>query len=178
MAGLGWLRFAGATGPLGPAALFGLLVGHGLLLPLPATALTVFAGAAFGPVAGCVLCVAGNVVGAALAWAVARRLGPGLRSRLPAAWRTRLAAGIQDRAFGTVLVARLVPWLPLAPVSWLCGALDVPFVPYLAATALGVLPETAALAWLGSSVGGVALGGVVAVGLAWWLWRRSRRAPR
>ncbi len=176
MASLHLLRFVRAAGPLAPAALFVLLVAHGLLLPLPATALTVLAGAAFGPVAGFAVSVAGNVAGAALAWAIARHFGPGLRAHLPAAWQARLATAARGRAFAAVLAARLLPWLPLAPVSWLCGALDVPFVPYLAATALGVLPETAALAWFGASVGLGALGVAAAAGLVWWLWRRSRSA--
>ncbi len=170
------LRWVRASGPLAPAALFGLLAAHGLLLPVPATALTVLAGAAFGPVAGLAVSWVGNVVGAVLAWGVARRFGPGLRARLPAAWRARLAAAAHGRAFTVVLAARLLPWLPLAPVSWACGAMDVPLAPYLAATALGVLPETAVLAWFGSSAGLGLLGAAAAAVLVWWLWRCLRPA--
>lgn len=153
------------------------------LLPVPKSLATVAAGAAFGLASGSLLAWLGAVLGALVAFAVARGLGRDLVAR---GLRGRLAAVddvLGDRGFVTVLVARLIPVVPFTAVNYGAGVTGVRVLPYLTATMLGMVPGTLAYAALGA-YGGVdptrtalTLAALVALSVGGWGLARQRRRP-
>jgi uncharacterized membrane protein YdjX (TVP38/TMEM64 family) len=101
----------------------------------------------------------------------------------------RFDALMTGRPFVAVLLGRLMPVLPFFALSYGAGLLGIRFAPYLAATAVGLLPSTTVQVGIGASVGFVAAGGsliallpavacVVALSaVAAVTWRRRRRSP-
>ncbi len=121
------------------------------LVFFPASVLTVLGGLAFGPVWGLVWTIVASNASAASAYVVARFFGDG-----PVAERLRRLLGeIVERAtnapFETTLLMRLL-YLPFDPVSYVAGFIRLGFIPFMAGSALGSLPGTAAFVGFGASV--------------------------
>lgn len=117
----------------------------------PAMVLAIAGGLAFGPLLGTVYLVIGTVLGAALIFAAARRLGRGWFERVRPAWLPlqELDERVARHGFKTILLLRLAPVLPWDAVSVLAGLSPVRFRPYIAATALGSVPGALAFSYCG-----------------------------
>ncbi|MDK9500929.1 VTT domain-containing protein [Streptomyces katrae] len=114
--------------------------------------LNVAAGVLFGVPAGLALAVAGTTLGAVLAFALGRSLGrealqPRLKGKVLAAVDRRLT----EQGFRSMLLLRLVPGVPFQAINLAAAFSGVRLWPYTAATALGVLPGTAAYVTAGAS---------------------------
>lgn len=112
---------------------------------VPKPLLNLAAGALFGLPEGLLLAVLGSTLGAGLAFGTGRVLGrdalrPLLRGR---AWRA-LDRGLTDRGFRAVLMLRLFPGMPFAVANYGAAISGVRLRTFLAATAVGVVPGTAA----------------------------------
>ena len=124
----------------------------------PTFALSIVAGWAFGFVDGVLSMMIATVGAAVIAWLMARFLaGRGLAAWL--AEHPKLSAvhhGLLGRspwrAGGLLFVARLPPQIPFALLNLLAGATRAPFVPFLLATFLGMLPRTALATWTASTM--------------------------
>lgn len=169
------------AGPWGPV-LYVLGYAALVLVPTPASVLTILAGALFGLLEGVLLAWLGALLGAVGGFAIGRRLGRPAVDRLLGG---RLAQA--DRVFAhhglpAVLAVRLVPVFPFTPLNYAAGLVGVKFRHYLLGSALGMLPGATAYAAVGAS-GANPLGIVVAVaGLVllvvvggWWGRRILRR---
>jgi uncharacterized membrane protein YdjX (TVP38/TMEM64 family) len=177
-----------ATGGAGWAV---LVVGTALLLlaPVPRSALSVVVGVLLGLGGGLAVAFAGGMLGAVGAFALSRTLGRETVQRLAGPRLVRFDALMTGRPFVSVLLGRLMPVLPFFALSYGAGLLGIRFAPYLAATAVGLLPSTTVQVGIGASVGFVvaggsllallpALAGALALGaLAAVTWRRRRRSP-
>ncbi len=112
---------------------------------VPRPALNAAAGLLLGAGEGLPLAVLGSTLGAALAFALGRRLG---RDALRPFLRGRVLTGLDRRfteqGFRSVLLMRLFPGLPFQAGNFAAAFSGVRFGPYLAATAIGVVPATAA----------------------------------
>jgi uncharacterized membrane protein YdjX (TVP38/TMEM64 family) len=190
----GWIARA-ADGPWLVPVLLAAYAARAVVL-FPATALTLFAGYALGPIGGALVAWAGGVGSAALAYGLARAVRPrrgagaGKEAAPDAAaagragWRARLSRN----AFEAILIARLAA-APGDVVNVTAGVVRAPLGAFLAATALGGAPGLLAVVWAGASLEGafrveglqvrpglvvasVAMG-VAALGLSAWLRRRS-----
>ena len=149
---LGWLDYRGAVrhmdriqrshGMIGFTLAFVVIYGFGTAIGFPALPFTVAAGVLFGTELGSVLSWTGALVGAVVGYWLARTVGHDIVVR----WLTRSprASGAVARArdFDGLLRLRLIPVLPLGTVNFVGGLARAPFAPYLAATALGVIPST------------------------------------
>jgi uncharacterized membrane protein YdjX (TVP38/TMEM64 family) len=115
------------------------IVTVGFSLP-GATFLTVAGGFLFGFVTGAIAAAIGATVGATLIFLVARTaLGePLLRRAGPRA--RQIAKGFRDEAFSYLLFLRLVPVFPFFLVNLVPAFAGVRLKPFVAATAIGVLP--------------------------------------
>lgn len=174
---------AGAGGWAQVALVAGYVVAT--LLLLPKNVLSVAAGLLFGAAAGVALVWVGAVLGASAAFWVGRALGRDGVRRLVGRQMARLDGLVERHGVLAVLVARLVPVVPFTVVNYGSGLTAVRFVPYLLATAVGILPGTIAYVVLGAygddpgswpflaSVGTLAL--LAAAGLVGAHVRRSRR---
>lgn len=133
-----------------------------VLVPTPASVLTILAGALFGVLWGTLLAWAGALLGALGGFALGRRLGrPAvdrlLRGRLQQADRV-----LSDHGLVAVLAVRLLPLFPFTPVNYAAGLLGVRRRDYALGTAVGIVPGALAYAALGASGAnplGIAVGG-------------------
>jgi uncharacterized membrane protein YdjX (TVP38/TMEM64 family) len=125
-------------------------------LSVPGAAfLTVSGGFLFGVVAGGSAAVIGATMGATLIFLVARSaLGePLLRRAGPRA--VKLAHGFRDDAFSYLLFLRLVPVFPFFLVNLVPAFAGVRLAPFVAATALGVIPAAFVYAFAGTGLDSV-----------------------
>ena len=125
-------------------------------LSLPgAVFLTVSGGFLFGLAVGASAAVIGATIGATLIFLVARTaLGePLLRRAGPRA--AQLAQGFRDDAFSYLLFLRLVPAFPFFLVNLVPAFAGVRLVPFVAATALGVIPGALVYAFAGTGLDSV-----------------------
>ncbi len=123
---------------------------------LPGAAfLTVAGGFLFGLLVGTAAAIVGATVGATLVFLVARTaLGePLLRRASPRA--TQLAKDFREDAFSYLLFLRLVPAFPFFLVNLVPAFAGVRLGPFIAATALGVIPAAAAFALAGTGLDSV-----------------------
>lgn len=139
-----------AWGAWGPLA---FLVAYALLQPigLSSHVFIVAASLVWSPTLGMILSWTGTLIASAVAFAFARWMGrEWVQRRLPARlrrWDDALAA----HGFRTVLVMRLLLFT-FGPMQLMLGISTVRFVPFLAATALGVLPLIALESYVGAGV--------------------------
>ncbi|MAO79126.1 TVP38/TMEM64 family protein [uncultured Nocardioides sp.] len=162
---------AGAWGPvlyvIGYAAL--------VLVPTPASVLTILGGALFGLVEGVLLAWLGAVLGAVGGFAIGRRLGRPAVDRLLGGRLAQADRVLAEHGLSAVLAVRLVPLFPFTPLNYASGLVGVRWRHYLVGSALGMLPGATAYAAVGAS-GADPLGIVVAaaglvllvVAGGWW----------
>jgi uncharacterized membrane protein YdjX (TVP38/TMEM64 family) len=139
-------------GPWGPAA---FLLAFALLQPIGVSAhvFIVAATLVWSPRDGVLLSWVGVLLSSSVAFWFARWMGhEWVQSRLPARLR-RWDGALATHGFRTVLLMRLVLFT-FGPMQFMLGISRVRFVPYLVATALGVLPMIAIESFAGASLVG------------------------
>jgi uncharacterized membrane protein YdjX (TVP38/TMEM64 family) len=125
-------------------------------LSVPGAAfLTVCGGFLFGLAVGASAAAIGATIGATVIFLVARTaLGePLLRRAGPRA--AKLAQGFRDDAFSYLLFLRLVPAFPFFLVNLVPAFAGVGLLPFVTATALGVIPGSAVYAFAGTGLDSV-----------------------
>jgi uncharacterized membrane protein YdjX (TVP38/TMEM64 family) len=176
-------RIAEAWGAWAPVVSIALMILHSFL-PFPAELIAIANGMLFGPVWGTLVTWIGAMLGAALAFALARSYGRPLVDRLVArqAWAgaEALHACCDAR---TLLIARLVPVISFNLINYAAGVLGVGWWRFLWTTSLGVLPITVASVALGNQLMGpmwnawLAGSGLLLALYLGWRWYGARR-PR
>lgn len=147
--------FVGGHRVLAVLAYIGIYI-VAVALSLPgAVFLTVSGGFLFGLAVGASAAAIGATIGATLIFLVARTaLGePLLRRAGPRA--AQLAQGFRDDAFSYLLFLRLVPAFPFFLVNLVPAFAGVRFGPFVAATALGVIPGALVYAFAGTGLDSV-----------------------
>lgn len=140
---------AGIFAPLGYIFIYFLAT----LLGVPATILTLSAGALFGVFWGAFWTVIGATLGATAAFLVARFVaGDWAKQQFEGGDRLRqLSQGIEENGFWFALSIRLAPVFPFNAINYLFGLTPISLPAYVLATAIGIIPGTLAYAWLGQS---------------------------
>jgi uncharacterized membrane protein YdjX (TVP38/TMEM64 family) len=184
--GTDWVdRHVRDQGPAGEG-LF-LLLGAALTaVGLPRQAVAFLGGYAFGAALGTGLALLAQLLGCALGFFWARWVGQGwaerrLAGRVGAHLRP-LVGTLRAHPFGSTLALRLFPVGNNLALNLLAGLSGLAPLPFLAASALGYLPQTVVFALLGKGVRvdgawQLALAGLLlalSVGLGLWLMRRHR----
>ncbi len=139
------------SGTLGPALFVAIDVALTVAL-VPGTALTLASGALFGPVYGTIYAVVGATIGATAAFLIGRALGRDGVRKLLGPRTPRIENALEHTGFGAMLVLRLLPVVPFNGLNYAAGVTGIAARSYVAATILGILPGTAAVASAGSSV--------------------------
>jgi len=121
------------------------------LLLFPASLLTLAGAFVFGPVWGMLLVIIGSNASALLAYTVGRFFGHGLVQGGADGVVQRYADRMRTHGFETVFLMRLL-FVPYDAVNYLAGFLHIHWLPFIAATALGSLPGTAAFVLFGASI--------------------------
>ncbi|GAA2300839.1 VTT domain-containing protein [Streptomyces caniferus] len=166
----------------GPTALvvFALAYAACTTVFVPRPVLNLAAGALFGSQAGTATALAGTVLGAGLTFGLGRLLGQdALRPLLRARWLTAADRQLSEHGFRSMVVIRLLPGLPFCAMNYCAAVSRMGWVPYLVATALGSIPNTAAYAVAGArastptspvfllAMGFIAVSALGALAVAW-----------
>lgn len=138
---------AGWSGYLAFVVLYALAT----VLMVPGTASTVTAGLVYGGVVGGILSVVGATLGAAGAYLAARGVGRQAAESLLGDRSAAIDRWLSERQFRSVLVLRLLPVVPFNLLNYGAGLSSVGFLPFVAATAVGIVPATFLIAALGDS---------------------------
>lgn len=143
-------RQIGGLGPWGPLA-FGLFYVVAVLLMVPASALTLAAGALFGPVIGTITVSLASTLGAALAFLIARSLA---REQMAEWVRSdpRLAAldrALHKHGWRLAALLRLSPIVPFNLQNYLYGLTGIPFRTCMLTSWVTMLPGTILYVCLG-----------------------------
>lgn len=145
-----WVRSAGVWGILMFAALY---IAATVML-IPGSILTLGAGFVYGPLWGTLLVSPVSVVGAFIAFSLARgRLRPWIEDKVQGNTHFEVIDKVVgDKGFKIVALLRLSPVFPFAFLNYALGLTGVRVRSYVLATFLGMLPATFLYTFLGSLV--------------------------
>lgn len=179
-----WVDSFGLLGPLVFIVIMALSV---LFAPIPNAPIFMAAGLAWGPVLGTAYCMAGLILGSAMAFWVARRFG---RRHLPRLIGAKNAARVDSLVLEmggrVVFWSRMIPAVNFDWISFVAGMTAIPFRVFIIYSALGMLFPTAISVVAGDGLGRdfritLAAGGawvaVIVISAAVY-WRRRRNGAR
>lgn len=122
-------------------------------LSLPgAMFLTIAGGLVFGTAAGAAAAILAATAGATLLFLIARSAVGEWLARRVGPLAERLAEDFRRDAFSYILFLRLVPVFPFWIVNLVPALAGAGLAPFVAATAIGVIPATIAFAFLGAGL--------------------------
>ncbi|WP_419993011.1 TVP38/TMEM64 family protein [Streptomyces boninensis] len=168
-------------------AFFGLAYGLCTAALVPRPLLNLASGALFGLQGGLAAAVAGTVIGAGISFGLGRVLGQAaLRGPVQRArWLAAADRHLSRHGFRSMLALRVFPGVPFAAANYCAAVSRMGWTPFLAATAVGCVPNTAAYVVAGSSASDPLSPGffaalafiVISAGAgAGVAWRRRRRS--
>ncbi|MFI5831188.1 TVP38/TMEM64 family protein [Streptomyces sp. NPDC051578] len=177
--------------PVGAATLlFATVYGLCTAAFVPRPLLNLAAGAVLGSPLGLLAAVAGTVLGAAISFGLGRALGrSALRPLVRGRWLRAADGQLGRHGFRSMLAIRLFPGVPFAAANYCAAVSRCGWLPFLCATALGTVPNTAAYVIAGASAsapdspaflvsfGFIAVSGVVAAAVAWRKRHRLAAPP-
>jgi uncharacterized membrane protein YdjX (TVP38/TMEM64 family) len=121
--------------------------------------MTLAGGLLFGAWVGTALTVVGATIGACLLFLAARSaLAPLLAGRA-AGLLDRIRPGLERDGFFYLLTLRLIPVVPFWLANLAPALVGMPFLPYAAATAIGIIPGTAVFSGIGAGLGDILAAG-------------------
>ncbi|MFF0225182.1 TVP38/TMEM64 family protein [Streptomyces sp. NPDC004629] len=127
------------------AAVFAVAYGLCTVPFVPRPLLNLAAGALFGSSLGLGTALVGTVLGAALAFGLGRVLGQdALRPLLRGRWLRAADGQLSRHGFRSMMAARLFPGVPFWAANYCAAVSRMGWLPFLLATALGSIPNTAA----------------------------------
>ncbi|MEU1085877.1 TVP38/TMEM64 family protein [Streptomyces sp. NPDC005576] len=173
----GWpAQLTGGTAAL----LFGLAYGVSTVAFAPRPLLNLAAGALFGTQTGLAAALAGTVLGAGISFLLGRVLGQeALRTLVRGRWLKAADRLLSRHGFRSMLALRLFPGVPFAAANYCAATSRMRYAPFLLATGLGSIPNTAAYVVAGSeaasptspafllAMGFIVVSGVGGVLVAW-----------
>ncbi len=137
------------AGPVAAAA-FLLLYAGCTLAGVPRHTLSTTTGVVFGLGWGLPVAYLGSLLGAGVAFWLARRLGRRAVARLGGPRVAAFNEGLARRGFWAVLGARLTPVLPFTVLNYAAGISEIDKRTYSAGTLIGVIPGTIGYVALGA----------------------------
>lgn len=171
-------------GPWAPVISLALMMMQAIISPIPAFALSIANGWAFGAFWGAVLSLAGRSLAATLCFYLARALGKDAVESLVGVHAARRSEDwFEQWGVQSVLLTRLIPFFSFDLVSYAAGLSRLRFNRFILATVIGEIPAAILYSWVGARApdhiwilllanAAVFLG---AVTVSYWLRRRARR---
>jgi uncharacterized membrane protein YdjX (TVP38/TMEM64 family) len=136
-------------GAWGAVVLVGAMLAHAVIF-FPSEIVNAAAGFAFGFWPALVLAMVGWTASGVLAYALGRAAGRPLLHRLAGPERfVRAERMVAAGGISALLAVRLVPLIPFSLVGYVAGATRVPLWRYTWTSAVGVLPITVTVVYLG-----------------------------
>lgn len=124
----------------------------GTSVGLPGLPFNVAAGALFGTVIGGALAWVGSLLGAAIGYWIARTVGHNEVLRWVKKYKRTDTAVVQAQHFLGMLRLRLIPVLPIGVVNFIGGLARTPFLAYIGATAIGIVPSVIIYSYFADSL--------------------------
>ncbi|ATL26050.1 TVP38/TMEM64 family protein [Streptomyces formicae] len=162
-------------------ALFAVAYGACTAAFVPRPLLNLAAGALFGTAAGLGAAIAGTVFGAGIAFGLGRMLGQdALRPLLRGKWLKAADGQLSSHGFRSMLAVRLFPGVPFAAANYCAAVSRMGWLPFLLATGIGSVPNTAAYVVAGArastptspvfliAMGFIAVTGLGGAAVAWF----------
>lgn len=154
----GWVSGLGFAGYV----LYALVYAACVVLFIPASILTLGAGATFGVIKGTIVVVIGATLGATGAFIVARTIA---RKRVEAMAAKDRRFRALDKAISTegakiVLLVRLAVVFPFTYSNYVFGLTGVRVLPYALATLVGIIPGSIAFVYIGAAAAAATAGTV------------------
>lgn len=155
---------------------------------IPGSVLTLSGGFIFGPLYGTIYNLSGAVIGATIAFLIARYTAGDWVAKRTGGRLKQLIEGVEKEGWRFIAVVRLIPLFPFNLLNYALGLTQVSLATYVIASAIFMLPGAAAYTYVGS-LGRSALAGetekivnqaLIAVGLLVllavipWLIKRFR----
>jgi uncharacterized membrane protein YdjX (TVP38/TMEM64 family) len=138
------------------AAVYVLCYAAVVALSVPGAAIMTLAGGfLFGVPTGASLTVIGATLGATVLFLIARFAAGDFLRRRAGPFLARMTEGFRKDAFNYLLFLRLMPVFPFWAVNLAPALLGMPLVPFVLATALGIIPGTVIYTAFGAGLGGV-----------------------
>ncbi|MGZ4871437.1 MAG: TVP38/TMEM64 family protein [Candidatus Angelobacter sp.] len=189
-----WAKGMGLAG----GALYAVVYILGTALFFPGLPLTLGAGFLYGAIIGTLVVSPASVVGASLAFLIARYVARDWVTRRLKKYPQAAAIdrAIEKNGFKAVVLLRLQPVLPFNILNYALGLTSIRLRDYMLASWIGMFPATVLYVYLGSIMNDVSdllrgrpnsgmagrlllWGGLAAiVVLVWWLGRIARKALR
>jgi uncharacterized membrane protein YdjX (TVP38/TMEM64 family)/rhodanese-related sulfurtransferase len=153
------VRSLGAWAPVAYVSLFAAAT----LAFVPGLVFALAGGALFGPVWGSLWNLLGAAIGSSFAFLIARYPAGDLVSRKAGGLLQRLIGGVDAEGWRFVAFVRLVPLFPFNLSNYALGLTRIPFLHYVVASAIGMVPGAVAYTWLGYAGRGALAGEATAV---------------
>lgn len=148
-------RFIQSYGSQAAVVSFLLMIFQAIAAPLPAFLITFANASLFGAFWGGLLSWSSAMVGAALCFYIARLLGREVVEKLTGkAVLNNVDSFFTRYGKHTILICRLLPFVPFDPISYAAGLTSLRFRHFMLATGLGQLPATVVYSWVGSMLTG------------------------
>lgn len=146
-------RYLRSFGMWTVAASIVLMIVQTILTPIPLFVVAGANGFIFGVLRGTVITLTGAMIGASVAFYLARFFRCGFLERKTAPGRYRLAHLDTRTGPRLVLLARLVPVIPSSVISYLAGLSRMSFSTFFLVSVVGKLPEIVLYTFLGRTLG-------------------------
>ncbi|MEM9473318.1 MAG: TVP38/TMEM64 family protein [Pseudomonadota bacterium] len=139
-------------GVWGQLSVIGLMIAHSFI-PFPAEFVAIAAGMSFGVVWGTVLTWVGAMIGALLAFGIARKLGrPFVADVLTSGQLAKIDKNATVTGAPAMIAVRLVPVIAFNLINYGAGLTEVGWWRFTWTTAVGILPLTFLMALLGDQM--------------------------
>ncbi len=140
------------SGAWGIAVSIGIMIIHSFV-PFPAEFVAIANGMLYGPLWGTVVTWTGAMLGAFLAFGLARKLGHDFVNRkLKEKNQEKLMEWIKNNGGTAILASRLIPVISFNLINYLAGVSEISPWTFAWTTALGILPLTIIMVVMGNSI--------------------------
>ncbi len=136
----------------GIAIIVGLMAMAIVFNPIPSAPIALVSGAIYGHAWGTVYIIIGALVGAIIAFFIARLAGRVVVSRFTGKISVPAWIGSQNSMTITVLLSRLVPFISFDLISYAAGLTSIKLWRFSVATLIGLIPASFLLAHFGSEM--------------------------
>ncbi len=150
----GLVDWAKDRGIWAPVATSMLMIAQAIAAPIPAVVVTFANSLLFGWVWGGILSIASANLAASLCYLLGRAWGEPVARRWVSerSWE-RSETFLAEHGHEAVLLARLIPFVPFDPISYLAGVSGMRFRSFFFATLIGQIPAGMAYSWLATQLG-------------------------
>lgn len=142
-------EFIRSFGPLAPIIIILVIIAEVILAPIPGFIPIISAGFIFGPIEGSIYAFIGNVIGSAIAFFIARKLGKPYVIRIVKEKRVDKYEAAIKRNENLLLAFYFLPLLPIDIISFAFGLSDIRFKKFIIVTSIGFVSHVLILNYFG-----------------------------